>query len=102
MFLATQPAGYIGSMHAVSALDYLDRLGEIVAPTLVMAGEDDTVATPAHTREIAQRIPSARYELMPGLRHYANVESPDAFNARLLPFLRECAGGSNANGVSGS
>lgn len=102
MFLATEPGGYIGSMHAVSGLDYLDRLCQIVAPTLVMAGGDDTVATPAHTREIAQRIPGARYELMPGLRHYANVESPGVFNARLLPFLRECAGSNHVMGVSRS
>jgi 3-oxoadipate enol-lactonase len=94
MFLSTAPDGYIGSMHAVSGLDYLDQLSAVTAPTLVLAAGDDAVATPAHTRQIADAIPGARYELMTGLRHYSNVEAPDAFNALLRPFLLQCAGDS--------
>ena len=96
MFLTTAPAGYIGSMHAVSRLNYMDRLDEITAPTLVIAAGDDTVATPAHTRQIANLVAGARYELLPGLRHYSNVESPDTFNALLLSFLMKCAGNADA------
>ncbi|TPQ15673.1 alpha/beta fold hydrolase [Streptomyces sporangiiformans] len=69
--------------------DTLDRLSEITAPTLVLAGELDIVTPPRHGREVAERIPGARFELLPGEAHQPFQEVPDAFNARVDAFWRE-------------
>jgi pimeloyl-ACP methyl ester carboxylesterase len=37
----------------------MDRLGEITAPTLVVAGRDDFIFPPEHQRELAAAIPHA-------------------------------------------
>jgi len=60
----------------------------IACPTLVMTGEDDPGNTPAMSRAIAALIPGARLEILPGLRHMALAESPDAVNGPLSAFLR--------------
>ena len=63
-------------------------LERIACPTLVMTGEDDPGNTPAMSRAMAEIIPGARLEILPGLRHMALAESPAAINAPLCAFLR--------------
>ncbi|MCY4349359.1 MAG: alpha/beta fold hydrolase [Thiotrichales bacterium] len=60
----------------------------IACPTLVMTGKDDPGNTPAMSRAMAALIPGARLEILPGLRHMALAESPDAVNGPLSAFLR--------------
>lgn len=50
---------------------FRDRLGEIAAPTLVIAGTADPFYTPALFRETAAGIPHARLVLFEGMRHPA-------------------------------
>ncbi|MEU2281499.1 alpha/beta hydrolase [Streptomyces sp. NPDC013178] len=71
--------------------DTLDRLGEITAPTLVLAGELDMVAPPRLGREVAERIPDARFEILPGEAHQPFQEVPDLFNTRVDAFWRQVA-----------
>ena len=47
----------------------MDRLGEIQAPTLVMAGRDDFQFPPEHQEELAAEIPNARLELIDRAGH---------------------------------
>ena len=67
----------------------LDRLPQINAPTLVLAGELDLAAPPRLGRIVADGIPSARFEVLPGEAHQPFQESPDDFNARVDAFWRE-------------
>jgi 3-oxoadipate enol-lactonase len=88
MILGTQPRGYAGCAAAIRGLDYLDRLGEIDLPVLVVVGAQDPGTTPAEARQIADGIAGARYvEIDPGA-HNANMENPAAFNRALIAFLR--------------
>jgi hypothetical protein len=48
--------------------DALDRLPEIAAPTLVLAGEIDIITPPRHGRAVAESIPGARFEVGRGVR----------------------------------
>ncbi|TAK57092.1 MAG: alpha/beta fold hydrolase [Dehalococcoidia bacterium] len=80
-------AGLKGQAVAIAAHDAYDRLGQIAAPTLVIAGDADPLIDPANSRILAERIPGAELRLMPGLRHGFNVERPDEFNAIVLEFL---------------
>jgi pimeloyl-ACP methyl ester carboxylesterase len=66
----------------------LDRLPEIVAPTLVLAGEIDLVAPPRLGRVVADGIPGARFEVLLGEAHQPFQEVPDEFNARVEAFWR--------------
>jgi pimeloyl-ACP methyl ester carboxylesterase len=67
-------------------LDFTDRLGDIRALTLVLAGDDDCIE-PAHSVEMFQRIPDARLAIIPGTSHAVPMEQPDLVNRMILDFL---------------
>ena len=69
-----------------------DGLERIACPALVMTGADDPGNTPAMARAMAGLIPGARLAILPGLRHMALAEAPEAVNAPLVAFLREALG----------
>ena len=48
--------GFIGCCHAISRLDYLDRLKEIKVPVLIMVGEQDHGTPPEAARVIQQNL----------------------------------------------
>jgi pimeloyl-ACP methyl ester carboxylesterase len=69
--------------------DTAARLSGIAAPTLVMAGELDTILPPRFGRAVAERIPGARFEALPGEAHQPFQEVPDEWNARVDAFWRK-------------
>jgi pimeloyl-ACP methyl ester carboxylesterase len=71
------------------AIDTVDRLPEIAAPTLVLSGELDIILPPRIGRPVAAEITNARFEVMPGEAHQPFQEVPDEFNARVEAFWRE-------------
>ena len=77
---------------AFRAHDAHDRLPDIEAPALVLAGELDILAPPRMGRIVAERIPNATFELMPGEAHQPFQESPDDFNTRVDEFWRSVDG----------
>jgi pimeloyl-ACP methyl ester carboxylesterase len=64
----------------------LQELGTIRSPTLVMAGEFDTIRR-SHTDALAAAIPGAQVYIIPGATHRAPMTHPQAANARILSFL---------------
>ena len=70
--------------HATSA--HLD-LGRVAAPTLVIGPLEDRVVHPATTRSVAERIPRARYEAIPGGSHSVASEQPDVVAELMARFL---------------
>ena len=87
MIRATNPRGYAGCCHAISALDLTDRLGAIKLPTLVVVGEEDQGTPVAASRAIHERIAGSRLEILPSAAHLANVDRASAFTAALLEHL---------------
>jgi pimeloyl-ACP methyl ester carboxylesterase len=85
-FLPT-PAGLKGQALAIRAHDTYERLGDIKAPTLVIAGDADPLIDPGNARILAERIPGAELRLLAGLRHGFFAEKPEESNAILLEFL---------------
>lgn len=59
----------------------------IACPTLVMTGDEDHGNSPEMTRAIAAEIAGAEVCILPGLRHMALAENPEAVNAPLRAFL---------------
>jgi len=66
--------------------DVRDRVRALATPTFVLCGERDRVNRPL-SRRLALLLPNARFELVPGAGHIANVDNPDAFNRLLAAFL---------------
>jgi pimeloyl-ACP methyl ester carboxylesterase len=74
---------------AILGHDTVDRLSEIAAPTLVMAGEFDTILPPRFGRLVAEKIRGAEFVVLPGEAHQPFQEVPDKWNARVDAFWRE-------------
>ncbi|MFD5340743.1 alpha/beta fold hydrolase [Streptomyces hawaiiensis] len=74
---------------AFAGHDTLDRLGDITAPALVLAGELDLATPPRLGREVAEGIPGAVFEVLPGEAHQPFQEVPEVFNTRVTAFWRE-------------
>jgi pimeloyl-ACP methyl ester carboxylesterase len=69
--------------------DTTDRLPQIGAPTLVLAGGRDMTARPSLCRAVAELIPGAQFEVMDEEAHQPFQEVPDEWNARVDVFSRE-------------
>ena len=65
----------------------VDELGAAEAPTLVMAGEFDSIED-AHTREMASAIPGAKLIIVEGEDHYAPLMAPEKVTPAIIAFLR--------------
>lgn len=88
MVLNTPPQGLAGCFAVVRDMDLRRVITLIPNPTLVIAGEYDTVTLPGHSEEIAASIPDARLLVLPAV-HLSNVEYPVEFNRAVLEFLLE-------------
>ncbi len=83
------PEAFIAQLRAWSGHDTHDRLPAIAAPTLVVAGDEDIITPPRLGRIVADQIPEARFEVLPGEAHQPFQESPEAFNALVQAFWNE-------------
>jgi pimeloyl-ACP methyl ester carboxylesterase len=84
------PADWLRLLDALLGYDGTARLGDIRMPTLVLAGDEDRLASPADARQLAEGIPAARLEVLPG-GHLVNVESQEAFIGHIARFLADMA-----------
>jgi L-proline amide hydrolase len=66
----------------------VDRLHQIQAPTLVVAGEFDE-ATPATWQPYVEEIPDVRSHVFAGASHCTHLERPAEFRAVVASFLDE-------------
>ena len=80
-------ASYQKTLEASVAQDRAAPLEKISVPTLVMAGEEDTVYPPELAREMAKRIPGAELVMFERTGHLANLEEPERFNKVVFDFL---------------
>lgn len=80
-------AGYRANMECLVTFDLRKELGNIRAPTLLIAGEKDTNAPPAVMEKMASFIPGAEYRCLQKAGHLVNLEQPAAFNITLREFL---------------
>ena len=89
LMLGNDPAGMANALAAMQGRTDTSRaLAGFDLPTLVIVGEADTLTPPEMSRTIADRIPGARLEILPGAGHVSNLEAPAAFDAALVEFLR--------------
>jgi len=79
----TDDDGYLHVCTALAEFDMRDRLGEVTAPVLAVAGAHDVTTPPDLLRQIADGVPDGRLVVLDGVAHLAPAEAPEAV-ARLL------------------
>jgi 3-oxoadipate enol-lactonase len=79
---------YLRTLESSVREDRGARIERIAVATLVVTGDEDTVYPPATAEAMARRIPGARLAVIAGAGHVSNLEQPEAFNERVLGFLR--------------
>ncbi len=72
---------------ALAALDFRSQLEKISCKTLVMAGDLDQTTPAVLARDLAARIPGARFQPLSGCGHCPQIENPSAFVAAVRDFL---------------
>lgn len=78
--------GYRGAAEFMAATDTEALLPTIAVPTLVLVGEHDVVTGVEESRLLADRIPGARFVVVPGAGHAALTEKPAEVAAAVLGF----------------
>ncbi|MBG0851036.1 3-oxoadipate enol-lactonase [Streptomyces spinoverrucosus] len=81
------PEAYAACCDALAAFDLRERLAEISAPTLLIAGREDPATPPAHLRQIADAVPGATLVEIPGASHLAPAQCPEAVLTALRAHL---------------
>ncbi|HEY2137627.1 MAG TPA: alpha/beta fold hydrolase [Xanthobacteraceae bacterium] len=84
---ATDPAGYLACIHALSHFDFTAQLPSLRVPALALYGEDDVASSAEENERLAALIPGGRFVPFAGARHLPNVEAPERFNRILLDWL---------------
>lgn len=73
--------------------DLADRLREVTAPVLVIAGALDCSTGVAPVIALADLFPAGRAVVIDDCGHFPWVEQPAAFHRAVDPFVEACAGG---------
>jgi 3-oxoadipate enol-lactonase len=81
--------GYTRQTGAIMGHDTYERLPDIKAPTLVIAGDSDKLVPMENSRIIASRIPNAELVILKNMGHGFNIEVADEVNRIVLRFLNQ-------------
>lgn len=85
--VSNDPAVVAATFRALADFDAHERLGEVVAPTLIVAGAQDPALGPDAARELAAAIAGATVEVLPDVGHTLHLETPERFARLVIEFL---------------
>lgn len=74
---------------AAAAFSSKERLHQIGAPTLVLAGQEDRIVPLELTERLTRVMPNARFEVIANTAHLLFIERPEAVNRAVIDFLKE-------------
>lgn len=84
------PSTYRQAIECITSFDCRHNLPKLTMPTLLLAGEEDTVASPAMMQRMARKIGKTTDVVIPDAGHLANLEQPQLFNQHVAAFIAEC------------
>ena len=87
----TTDAGYVAVCRALAEFDVRDRLGEIAAPVVAVAGAHDPTCPPETLREIAEGVRNGRLVVLDDVAHQAPVEAPEEVAMIIRGLAKEVA-----------
>ncbi|MBM4326167.1 MAG: alpha/beta fold hydrolase [Deltaproteobacteria bacterium] len=83
------PASLIhGDLTACNEFDVMERVAEIVVPTLIVVGEEDRLTPPKYARYLHDRIAHSSLNVISAAGHVAMMEKPEEFNRVLADFVK--------------
>lgn len=88
MVTRTSVEGFARIAEAIRDFDVKHGVGSVTVPTLVIAGEHDKDLPPGQSKEVADAIAGARFEMLDSA-HLSPVEESQRFVGILETFLRE-------------
>jgi pimeloyl-ACP methyl ester carboxylesterase len=88
MYCRFTPEDYAREVHALlHRPDPRPILGQIMCPTLVVSGREDSLCTPDQSLSLAAEIPQARLQILEDCAHFPSVEQPAAVAECLMRLL---------------
>jgi pimeloyl-ACP methyl ester carboxylesterase len=81
------PEAAMAQIMAGATFDVSERVRDITAPTLVVAGSRDGVVPPENARLLAAEIPHSHLTILPDAGHLVNIEASDRFNEVVVDFI---------------
>ncbi len=93
--LVTDPRhieGTLGMMAQWQLEPLIERLPQIMVPTLLIASDRDLAVPPRVSKSAAKALARARYHELAGLGHLVHEEAPELVARLILPFLDESDG----------
>lgn len=89
MMRGTSPEGAAAALRGrADRPDYVDMLGHIAVPTLVVVGRDDEFTPVSDAKLMQDLIPDSSLAVIDGAAHMPNLERPREFDAALRTFLQ--------------
>jgi 3-oxoadipate enol-lactonase len=82
---------YLSQLNVIQTHDATDRVGQIAAPTLVLAGEEDILIPVRLSKRLQEAIPGAEWATSTG-GHACMLEHPKPFNETFLTFVAKLRG----------
>ena len=90
MMIKTKPAGAAAALLGMAAReDQTQLLEQIVTPTLIIVGREDSITPVADSLTMFDRIAASRLVVIENAAHVSNVEQVKSFNQELRTFLSE-------------
>jgi 3-oxoadipate enol-lactonase len=86
---AQEPAAWGAQAAAAVAFDAYDRLGGLIAPTLVQSGTEDVVIDPRNSFLLGDLLPNAEAAHFPGCGHLFFWEKPAGFVRSVTSFIED-------------
>jgi pimeloyl-ACP methyl ester carboxylesterase len=89
MMCGTNPEGAAAAQRGrAERPDYQPTLAALTVPALVVVGSEDAYTTRVQAERLRDLPRDAELVWLDGVGHMPNLESPEAFNAELIRFLR--------------
>lgn len=87
VLLRTNPNAFIDACETLSTLDFTPLIDEVLNPTIVLAGEDDTATPPLMCQQVAKALDDCRYVEIPDCAHAPQLQRPDELLQIITGFL---------------
>ncbi|MHA1824648.1 MAG: alpha/beta fold hydrolase [Promethearchaeota archaeon] len=80
---------YLNQNEALKNFDIRVYIKDIIQPTLILSGSKDKMSMPGMIQSMHEEIPNSELEIIPGVGHAFNIESPEETNRIIWKFIQE-------------
>jgi pimeloyl-ACP methyl ester carboxylesterase len=87
VLMGIDPKAFQAACKILQEADLTPLLHKLAVPTLVLCGEFDQATPPGLTKQIAEKVPGAKYIELPGCGHCPPLEQPQQFLAAIKQFV---------------